>query len=824
MCAPRKCVFSWITLPAALALLLTACGGPPPPPDILLLDEYASGDEQAAPQDATLAQPFRVVVEGPVEPGLLGGKGSRRGVRGITVRFSIINPATGATFAESGAPVAEVTTDPGGAASARMQLADWSGDIWVEVSVPGHPTVKPLRMRAMAGVEKIGSDLETTTGGTIEEIGVRLQNPNGTPAQGIEVFFRVEGGGEGSSVKHGRVLTDADGRAITSWKLGKSVQQYYASAEIRDTREAVSVRDRFDVRAIEFKAMGMNKLHLLTILVGGLAVFIFGMTLMSQGIQRMADRRLKSILQFMTQNRFMGALAGTIITAVIQSSSATTVMMVGFVNAGMMTLTQAVGVVFGANIGTTMTAQLIAFKLDALSYPAIALGLLLMGFAKRPQFKSLGKAILGFGLLFLGMMTMSDVLKPLRNSPEFISWFQMFDCTPVNGGIMPVAPTLMCIVIGTLATCMIQSSSATVGLVQALCGQGLISFYTAVPLILGDNIGTTITANLSALSANRNAKRVAMAHTLFNLIGTAYMYVLFFVPLWHGQPLFLGFVDWITPGEVFSAHPENLVRHAANAHTAFNMLNMLMFLPFVHVLTRACQTIIPMGDADRDTVLQYLEPKLLQSPSIALAQAVKEVVYMVRKGQNSMNDSCALLCGGPASLEPKILEREELIDRLQQEITEYLVALSRKNLEPAESALIPALIHAVNDAERLGDHAESMVELQRLLAEGAYEVSPEAFDEIREIQACLNKQFEAIFVTLEGSNPRGVNEAIQQGGALTLLIKKCTEQHVHRLEIGKCHVQAGVIYLDALGHLERVGDHLVNIAERAGAILEVTSA
>lgn len=824
--ARLRCLFfpGFAACAAGLVLMLSGCdGGTPPPPDILIPDEFASGDHQAALYGEELPQPFRVILEGPVEPGLLGGKGSRRGIARATVRYSVLNPDTGAVFTQSGGPEQDVLTDAGGAADATLRLGDWSGDIWVEASVPDHPEMKPVRLRAIAGVEPIGQNLESVAGGVIEPIGVRLLMPDGAPASGVEVYFRAEGVKDGASVKHERLLTDEEGKAVTAWKLGKRVKQYYASVEIRDTRENVCAKDRFDVRAIEIHAMAMNKLHLATVMLGGLAVFIFGMTIMSSGLQRMADRRLKQILNVMTYNRFVGVAAGALVAAVIQSSSATTVMLIGFVNAGMISLFQSIGVVFGANIGTTMTAQLIAFQVDALAYPAIAIGLLMAGVLRRPQLKALGEAILGFGLLFLGMNIMSDILKPLRDSPEFIGYFKMFDCTPKGSGhIMPPVPTLICIFIGTVLTCIIQSSSATVGLVLALCSQGLISFYTAVPLILGDNIGTTITANLAALNANRNAKRVALAHTFFNLFGAAYMYLLFYLPLWRGEPIFLGFVDWITPGEVFSVHPENLVRHAANAHTVFNLANVVFFLPFVGILAKICQFVIPMTEADRETVLQYLEPKLLQSPSVALSQAVREVVYMVRKGQNSVKESCELLIGGQDQLIKKILEREELIDRLQQEITEYLVALSRKNLEPSESALIPALIHAVNDAERLGDHAESFVELRRLLDNGGFAWSPDAAQDIAAIAACLNRQFESIYITLEGNDPKGVEKAMDNDRELATLVKQCTENHVRRLEAGDCNVQTGVIFLDALGHLERVGDHLVNIAERAGAILEVT--
>jgi len=804
------------------ALLLTGCGGGGAPlPDKLSQDEHASGDNQAGPHGELLALPFRAVLVGPQEEGMLGGTGQRRFVPNISVRYSVLNPSCGAVFEGSGEAGALVVTDAGGTATAHLRLGTSCGDVLVEASLPDFPDIPPVAFRALAGVRKIGKKLEDRTGGTIDEFGVQLKNSDGTAAQGVKVFFRVEGTAEDASVKNESVLTDAEGKATTSWKLGKKIQRYYASVEIRDRRPLIPPKDRFDVRVIQFKAMATNKREMLVVLLGGLAVFIFGMKLMSEGLRRMADRRLRSVLSFMTQNRFMAVGAGMLLTAMIQSSSATTVMTVGFVNAGLMTLSQAIGVVFGANIGTTVTAQIIAFRLDALAYPAIAVGLVMAGLMKKPQWKALGQAILGFGLLFLGMTTMSGILKPLRYSPEFVAWFQMFDCTPKSGGFVPPLPALMCIVIGTAMTCAIQSSSATVGLVMALASQGLISFHTALPLILGDNIGTTITANFAAIGTNRNARRTAIAHTVFNVFGAMYMYALLFVPLWNGQPVFLGFVDWITPGEVFAAQPENLLRHVANAHTAFNLFNVALFLPFTTTMAKVCHKIIPLTEADRDTVLHYLDPKLLQSPAIALEQAVHEVAYMVRKGQNSTMEACELLCNGKDKLAESILEREELIDRLQQEITEYLVSLSRRNLSPSESALIPALIHAVNDAERLGDHAEDLVELHQLFKEGKHKWGAKAIKDLREIQGLLNEQFEAIHQALEKGEMGAVARAIEGEAKITEALQRATDVHVKRLDKGKCDVQAGVIFLDALAHLDRVGDHIVNIAERAGRIIEV---
>ncbi len=812
-------------VPALCILLLLAlvsgCDrGASTVPDRLIHDPHASGNDQAGLYETTLRKPFRAIVEGPTVPGLLGGKGSRHAVPGVTVHFAVQNTASGAVFTESDAPTLDTVTDAGGMAAATLRLGHKAGDVVVVASLPDYPHIAPIRFRALAGAERIGSKLETTTGGTIGEFGIRLVDEDGTPARGVKVFFSADGNTQGASVKAGRVVTNEEGRAVTSWKLGKKVAQYYASVEIRDERADVAPEARFQARKVTFKAMATNRTQMVIVLLGGLAVFIFGMKLMSEGLQRMADRRLKSILNFMTQNRLMAVFAGVLMTAMVQSSSATTVMTVGFVNAGLMNLAQAIGVVFGANIGTTVTAQIIAFKLDALAYPSIAVGLLLMSVAKKPHLRAFGQAVLGFGLLFLGMTTMSGILKPLRHSPSFVAWFQMFDCTP-TGGFLPPGRALMCILIGTATTVIVQSSSATVGLVLALSSQGLIGFYTAVPLILGDNIGTTITANLAALGANRNAKRTAVAHTLFNVFGAAYMYALLFVPLWKGQPFFLGFVDWITPGDVFSQNPENLLRHVANAHSAFNIFNVLLFLPFLPLMVRVCHRIVPVTDADRDTVLQYLEPNLLSTPSIALRQAVREVYFMIKKGEKSMNQSCDLLCNGDRGLEQQILKREDLIDRLQKEITAYLVELSQTGLGPEPSALIPALIHAVNDAERLGDHAESLVELRRLLREGDLSFSKEEIASLREYEKQLNGLFACVYRILDGEGTEAFNEAKRIDAELKRILRVSTDLHVERLDQGHCNIQAGVIYLDAFAHLERVGSHLLNIAERAIKIARV---
>ncbi|MFO7976758.1 MAG: Na/Pi cotransporter family protein [Candidatus Hydrogenedentota bacterium] len=816
----RPALASALTIIALSICILTGCDARTrPEADRISLEVHASGNNQTGLPGQTLPKPLRVIVESSVQPGLLGGTGSRRPVPGAEVQFKILEPTRGTVFKRSGEATVLSKTGPDGIAAASVILGKRPGDITVQASTKTKERVSSVEFRVVSGVKRIGKDLEAPTGATIPEFGVLLADAAGNPVSGVDVHFRVEGGENDSQVAKSHVVTDADGLAITQWKLGDEVKRYFASVEVQDRRTGIPEDQRYHVRSLEFEAMALDKRKMAIELLGGLAIFIFGMKMMSGGLRRMADRRLKQILQAMTRNRVLALFVGAGLTAMVQSSSATTVMTVGFVNAGLLTMQQAIGVVFGANIGTTITAQIIAFRLDALAYPAIAVGLIMMSVFKRPAVRFLGEAILGFGLLFLGMTTMSGILKPLRHSPEFQSWFLLVDCTPQPGELIPAGKALLCILIGTLMTMVIQSSSATIGLVLALSGQGLLSFYTAVPLVLGDNIGTTITGILASLGANRNAKRTALAHTLFNVFGATYMYVLLFVPVWNNQPFFLGLVNYFTPGNVFAG--ENVVRHVANAHTSFNVLNCMLFLPFVGILTRLCQRIIPVTALDQESVLEYLEPRLLQSPSLALQQAIKEVVYMLRRAQKSINDGCEFFHGGPRELEINIARREDLIDRLQEEITAYLVELSGKELTSEESALIPALIHAVNDTERIGDHSENLVELAHLRRKDNHPFTEYAIAHLLQMQEMLNVQFETTYKTLSGLNGNAVEESRVNEDRINEFVQKASEDHVKRLESGTCQVQSGVIFLDLLAHLERVGDHLANIAERAGHFTQV---
>ncbi|MDD5597393.1 MAG: Na/Pi cotransporter family protein, partial [Victivallaceae bacterium] len=540
---------------------------------------------------------------------------------------------------------------------------------------------------------------------------------------------------------------------------------------------------------------------------------------MSDGLQKVAGEKMKQILHFFTSNRFVAVLAGTLITAVIQSSSATTVMVIGFVNAGLLNLIQAIGIIFGANIGTTVTAQIISFKLSGLALPAITLGLLIMFFKHRLA-KGWGETLLGFGLLFFGMTIMSDELKLLGTFPSFIDFFRSFDCTGVNG-IMPIGPVLGAIGIGTLMTVIVQSSSATTGIILALAGGGLINFYTAVPLVIGTNIGTTITAVLASLAANRRAKQAACAHCLFNFSGAIVMIILFYVPWGNsGVPVFMYFINSITSGDVFAAVPQNIVRHIAMAHTFFNVFNVILLLPFIGAIAAVCSFIVPIT-GDKDEKVQALEPHLLNTPSIALEQAVQSIRYMVREAW-SMIDCVIAEHFIPQKVDEedfeKLADREDKIDELQEEITEYLVQITRRELSDEQAGLVPLLMHCTNDAERIADHTANIITLTKRLAKAREQLSPEGQDEINILWKILSDQAHNVVKALHGTDSDKVNYAIRDEKKINKLVDKYEKNHINRLKDGKCNPLMGVIFIEMLAEMEKIGDHLCNIAERAPEI------
>lgn len=530
-------------------------------------------------------------------------------------------------------------------------------------------------------------------------------------------------------------------------------------------------------------------ISLISGLLGGLGLFIYGMMQMGDGLQKAAGDRMRRILEALTSRTWMGVIVGTIVTAVIQSSSATTVMLVSFVNAGLMTLKQAVGVIMGANIGTTMTAQLIAFDLSDLALPAVGLGFIITFFARKKIHKYLGQVVLGFGLLFLGMTVMTDTMRPLRDNPAFVQWIANFGKYPLLGVLAGVAMTMI-----------IQSSSATIGLLMAAASQGLVGFDAAIPVLFGDNIGTCITAVLASIGASLSARRTALAHVLFNVFGT----ILFLTLL----PFFKTFVHVVTP----SGDIERLI---ANAHTSFNVLNTLVWLPMAGLLARVATAVYPGQEIVMEQGPKYLDKRMLSTPSVALQLAVKELVRMAGIAREMVKDAGqALLAGKPSAVSKSINAREEVVDNLQAEIILYLSTLMAQGvLTQPQSTRLAGMLHVVNDIERIGDHAVNISEFAIDRVEQGLEFSDEAKSELGDLFRRVDEVISDAVQALEKNDPALAQDVWEKERYIDELEDVLRTSHLRRLNQGRCSPASGVIYVEVVDNLERMADHAVNLAD-----------
>ncbi len=550
----------------------------------------------------------------------------------------------------------------------------------------------------------------------------------------------------------------------------------------------------------------MTVVNTLLQVFGGLAIFIFGMKLMSNGLYNVAGEKMKSVLQFFASNRYVAILSGAVVTAAIQSSGASTVMVIGFINAGLLNLTQAVGIIFGSNIGTTITAQIIAFDVGWLIMPIIIAGLIL-GFMKSQSLKNWGDTVIGLGFLFFGMEWMSLQLKALKDYEWFVNIFKTFNCAPVDG-FMPILPLFGAIIVGFAVTVMMQSSSACSGVVLALGASGVLDIYTAIALILGSNIGSTTTAQLAAIAANRIAKQAALAHTLFNVIGVVLTIATFWIVI-DGQPVFFKLIDWISAGG-------GLPRQIANAHTVFNVLTTVVLTPFIPLFAACCQKIIPVKDPN--IKFQRLEPHLLATPSIALQQTVSTLRRMLKKAWK-MTDKSLKMVDGPREDDPERIEklkhREERVDALQKEITDYLTQLMGHKLTASQANVIPILIHCTNDTERIGDHTAVILDIVDRLRSSGRELSEAALEELHQLHAALDEQTGYCVQILEKWNPEHQARVLTLGRQMRTTCDDFEASHVQRLSRGDCHPSTAVCYIELLAEFRKISHHVSNIAERA---------
>lgn len=531
-------------------------------------------------------------------------------------------------------------------------------------------------------------------------------------------------------------------------------------------------------------------------LIGGLGFFFFGMKTMSEGLKKIAGEKLKSFLHAVTKRRIYGVMVGTLVTMFIQSSSATTVMVIGFVNAGLLTLKQAISVILGANIGTTFTAWLVSsmsvFKISQYALPAVGIGFAVMTLVKTKR-KHWGQVMLGFGLLFIGLHYMKDAFGPLKDSEYIKNIFVMFSDQPLLG-----------VLAGIIFTVLLQSSSATIAIVQVLAFNGVISFDAAIPIILGDNIGTTITAQLAAIGANINARRAAMSHTVFNVIGALYMLV--FVSLgWYSQ-----FINFIIPGEITLT---NIMFYIAISHSTFNVVNMLVFLPFIGLLERVSIWLVPKGEDAVDFGTQYLEKHLLETPALALEQVHQENAYMLTVARKAVVHAVDGFLENDLRKTEKAIEYETVTDNLQSEITQYIIELSQRNLSPHESKSLPVLIHNVNDLERIGDHAQNLAELTKRMIEEKMAFSDDAIKEIELMWGKVNTMFGEAEVALKNNDMEAATRMLPIEENINTLQDDFKRTHIERLNEGKCQIDAGFIYVEFIDNLEKIGDRLTNIAQ-----------
>lgn len=543
-------------------------------------------------------------------------------------------------------------------------------------------------------------------------------------------------------------------------------------------------------------------------MLGGLALFLYGMNAMGDGLAKVSGGRLESVLEKLTKKRIMAVLLGAAVTAVIQSSSATTVMVVGFVNSGIMKLNQAIGIIMGANIGTTITSWILALtgiqsdnifvsllKPSSFSPILAVIGAAFILFSKKDRKKDIGTIMVGFAILMFGMETMSAAVKPLANVPQFTNMFTMFT-NPVLG-----------MIVGAVLTAVIQSSSASVGILQALCATGGVTMASAIPIIMGQNIGTCVTSLISAAGANKNAKRAALVHFYFNLIGTIIFMVVFYTlnAFLHFEILNMTANAWLI----------------ALVHSCFNIAATILFMPFGDLLAKlACLTIRDKKETDETTAesdslekdFQVLDPRFLESPAFAVQQCKNVAVKMANSARDGLFLSMELLESYDEEKAGLVLHYEDIVDRYEDELGTYLVKLNGKSLTKKDSQIVSMLLHVIGDFERISDHAVNIKEAAEEMRDKKLRFSDKAAAELKvyttAIHEIVNMAFDAF--TTENVEAAGNVEPLEE--VMDYLKAELKDRHVRRLRKGKCTIELGFVLTDLITNYERVADHCSNIA------------
>ena len=534
---------------------------------------------------------------------------------------------------------------------------------------------------------------------------------------------------------------------------------------------------------------------------GGLGMFLYGMNVMADGLQKTAGNKMRQLLGYLTNNRFLGVLVGALVTAIIQSSSATTVMVVGFVNAGIMNLTQAAGVIMGANVGTTITAWLVsanewagALKPEFFAPLILAIGAFIVTFSNKQKLSQKAEIAVGFGVLFIGLSFMSSSIGVYQSSPVFSKAFEILGGNPFLG-----------ILVGAVVTAVIQSSSASVGILQTLAMKGIVNWRSAVFITLGQNIGTCITALLSSAGANKTAKRAAVIHLSFNIIGAGIYGII--------MTIFFGVFDNLAMQHITSTE-------ISIFHSIFNVSVTVLLFPFANVLVKLSGLIIheePEDEEDEEVeemVLRHLDPRTLEPPSFAVENAVKEVVRMgdiVLKNMKRVTKEAMNPQPSEKQLD-KVFRDEKVINHLETMITGYLVKISNLALTEKQSKIVTDLFYTISDIERAGDHVENIAEFMQMKHDDKIAFSDLAKDELHKMTAQVIKTFDYAIRAIENDDVEIAKQALMGEEEVDRMEKQYRKQHIERLERESCVPEAGVIYIDMMTSLERISDYADNIA------------
>ncbi len=530
-------------------------------------------------------------------------------------------------------------------------------------------------------------------------------------------------------------------------------------------------------------------MSLILTLMGGLGLFLFGMNFMSQGLQKAAGAKLRSVLTAISKNKYIGVLFGALFTAIIQSSGATTVMVVTFVNAGLMELTQAVGIIFGANIGTTITAQLVSFNLTAIAPVILFVGVVMFLFMKKPIFKKIGEVVIGFGALFMGISMMSGSMQQLNDYPAVINTLSR------------LTNPILAILVGLIITVIVQSSSVTVSILLLMAGQGLVTLPVCFYFILGCNIGSCTPAVMAAMDAKKDAKRAALIHVLFNVFG---MVIISIILIFAMEP-FTAFIHAISGGDI--------KRSVANTDTIYKVFQTIIFLPVTTQFIKLVNRLIPGTDVKQEGFsLQYINMTSVFSPTAAIVEAMQEIGRMGRKAEQNLKLSMEAFFDGDQSKIDQVYQTEKYIDYLSHEITDYLVDVNQRQLPVADSLKIGGLFHVVNDIERIGDHAENIADAAVRMKEQNLTFTKKATKEIKDMFERDMRILTCALEMFENEDRSHMQEILGIEEEVDQMEIDLQNSHIRRMAKGKCSPESGLVFTDLVTGLERIADHATNIA------------